>query len=46
MQKHIQDLDTNLQYLKGTPKVGEWAWHNSCPEKLITPHKNIYKNFI
>ncbi len=44
--KIVQDLDKNLQYLKGTPKVGEWAWHNSCPEEFITPHKNIYKNFI
>ena len=44
--KIIQDLDTNLQFLKGTPKVGELACHNSCPEKLIPPHKNIYKDFI
>ena len=36
----------NLQYYKGKPKVGEWAWHDSCPDTLILPHKNIYNDFI
>ena len=44
--KLILEPDINLKYLKGTPTVGEWAWHDSCPETLILPHKKIYKDFI
>ena len=44
--KLIQDPDINLKHLKGTPKIGEWAWHDSCPDTLIFPHKMVYKNYI
>ena len=43
--KLIHEPDVHLRYLQGKPKIGEWAWHDSCPNELIFPHK-IYKKFI
>lgn len=34
-----------LKHVNGNPNVGEWRWHNSCPKKLIIPHK-IYKKYF
>ena len=34
-----------LEYIRGNPKVGEWAWHRSCPKNLIFPHR-IYKKYF
>lgn len=38
-------LKESLKHDKGTPKPGEWAWHNKCPNDLITVHE-VYRRFI
>lgn len=38
-------LDKRLEYKKGTPKPGEWAWHNKCPKDIIPLHK-MYIEFL
>jgi len=43
--KLVSKLDENLQYKKGIPKAGQWAWHSKCPENIISVHK-MYKKFI
>jgi len=32
----ISPPDPNLMFEKGTPKPGQWAWHQKCPDNLIT----------
>ena len=34
-----------LMYVKGVPKQGQWAWHDSCPKDLISVHR-MYRRFI
>lgn len=34
-----------LMYVKGTPKQGQWAWHDRCPKDLILVHQG-YRRFI
>lgn len=41
----ISSLDKNLRYEKGIPKPGEWAWHNKCPNDIISVHE-MYQKFI
>ena len=41
----ISSLDKNLRYEKGTPKPGEWAWHNKCPSNILPVHE-MYRRFI
>ena len=43
--KLVNKLDNNFCYTEGNPKIGQWAWHDSCPKNLIKPHK-IYKNYF
>lgn len=38
-------LDEKLQYKKGKPKPGQWAWHKRCPADLISVHR-MYRKFI
>ncbi len=38
-------LDKNLKFKKGIPKPGEWAWHDRCPNNIISVHE-IYRKFI
>lgn len=38
-------LDPERQYISGTPRNGEWAWHAGCPDELIQPHQ-VYRQFI
>lgn len=35
----------DLEYKKGTPKSGEWAWHNKCPDNILSVQE-IYRKFI
>jgi colanic acid biosynthesis protein WcaH len=44
--KLITPLDKKLEFKKGTPKPGQWAWHNKCPDNLLSVHKKIYRKFI
>ncbi|MFH0924534.1 MAG: NUDIX hydrolase [bacterium] len=37
--------DENLRYKEGPPQKGEWAWHNKCPNDLLSIHE-IYRKFI
>ena len=41
----ISSLDKNLRYEKGIPKPGEWAWHDKCPNNIISVHE-MYRKFI
>lgn len=41
----ITSLDKNLRYEKGIPKPGEWAWHDKCPNNIISVHE-MYRNLI
>ena len=34
--------DHRRRYLSGTPKQGEWAWHNSLPPNMIKVHRKMY----
>lgn len=34
-----------LQYRGGTPKPGQWAWHDGCPADLLEVHE-VYREFI
>jgi len=43
--KLISSLNKNLKFEKGVPKPGQWAWHNKCPDNIISVHK-IYRKFI
>jgi len=38
-------LNKNLEYKKGIPKAGQWAWHSRCPDNIISVHK-MYQKFI
>lgn len=37
--------DRKRMYRSGMPKPGEWAWHDKCPDNLISAHK-VYRQFI
>jgi len=41
----ISSLDKNLKFKKGIPKPGEWAWHDKCPDNIISFHE-MYRRFI
>lgn len=43
--KLITSPDKNLQFKKGIPKPGQWAWHSRCPNNIIPVHK-IYQKLI
>lgn len=37
--------DERLRHGEGIPHPGEWAWHDRCPENIITVHE-MYRGFI
>lgn len=37
--------DEKLRYREGSPRAGEWAWHDACPDNLIPVHE-MYRSFI
>jgi len=41
----ISSLDKNIKHEKGIPKPGEWAWHNKCPNDIISVHE-MYRKVI
>lgn len=41
----IGSPDKKLKYVKGSPKPGQWAWHDKCPANLIAVHE-MYREFI
>ena len=41
----IRSLDKDIKYEIGTPKPGEWAWHDRCPKDIIPVHE-MYRKFI
>ena len=43
--KLISPLNESLKFKKRNPKPGQWAWHNKCPDNIISVHK-IYQKFI
>ena len=38
-------LNENIKFCGGVPTPGEWAWHDECPENIISVHE-IYRKFI
>ena len=38
-------LDKKLEYRSGIPKPGEWAWHDKCPNNIISVHE-MYRKVI
>jgi ADP-ribose pyrophosphatase YjhB (NUDIX family) len=34
-----------LRYEAGTPRPGQWAWHEKCPANLISVHE-IYRHYV
>ena len=38
-------LDKNLRYENGAPQPGEWAWHDKCPDNIISVHE-MYRKYI
>ena len=36
---------SELKFLSGLPKPGQWMWHRIIPKNLIKPHL-VYKNFF
>jgi len=43
--KLLTALDEARRFEEGSPKPGQWAWHNKCPDNLIDVH-DIYRKFI
>ena len=41
----ISSLDKNLRYEEGIPNLGEWSWHEKCPNDIIPVHE-MYRKFI
>ena len=41
----ISLLDKNLRHEEGIPKPGQWAWHEKCPDNIISVHE-MYRKFI
>lgn len=41
----ISPLPKKLRYKKGSPKQGEWKWHDSCPKDLIQGQR-MYRRFL
>ncbi len=37
--------DERLQYKSGAPLSGQWMWHETCPENIISVHQ-IYREYI
>jgi ADP-ribose pyrophosphatase YjhB (NUDIX family) len=37
--------DEALRYGQGDPRPGQWAWHEKCPDNLISVHE-IYRRFF
>lgn len=37
--------DEKLRYRDGLPVPGQWAWHDRCPDNIITVHR-MYKDYI
>lgn len=37
--------DEHLRFKGGVPRSGEWMWHNTCPDNLVTV-QDIYRKFI
>jgi len=38
-------LEKSGQYIKGIPLPGQWAWHDTCPDNLITVQE-MYRPYI
>lgn len=43
--KVISALDEKLKYGGGTPEPGEWAWHDKCPNNIVSVHE-MYRRFM
>ena len=38
-------LDENIKFNGRNPRPGEWAWHNKCPDNIISIHE-IYRKYF
>lgn len=36
----------SLRCKNNSPTPGEWMWHSSCPDDIISVHDKIYRKFI
>ncbi|MBN1545861.1 MAG: NUDIX domain-containing protein [Syntrophaceae bacterium] len=43
--KLTSPLDREMEYRGVRPKNGEWAWHDGCPDDILSVHE-IYRKFI
>jgi len=41
----LSPLDDKSRYTRDTPKPGQWAWHDKCPDNIISIHE-IYRTFM
>ena len=41
----LRETDPEIEYQQGTPKPGEWAWHDRCPDNIISVHE-MYREFM
>ncbi len=41
----ISALDDSCRWIEGSPSAGEWAWHGSCPDNILSVHE-MYRKFI
>jgi colanic acid biosynthesis protein WcaH len=37
--------DSTLRFFDGEPEAGQWAWHQGCPDNLLSVH-DIYRQHI
>ncbi|MBF0444616.1 MAG: NUDIX hydrolase [Magnetococcales bacterium] len=40
------NLPQNMQFMGGTPKVGEWCWFKEVPDDMLEIHKKMYKSLF
>lgn len=39
------NVEPKIMYKQGMPNPGEWAWHDKCPDNIISVHE-MYKEYI
>lgn len=44
--KLISSPDPKRKYEKGSPKPGQWAWHDRCPKNIISTHSELYGKYF
>jgi ADP-ribose pyrophosphatase YjhB (NUDIX family) len=42
----LSEPDGSRRFTAGRPERGQWAWHATCPDNMISAHKQYRKYFI